>query len=143
MKKVIAFGTFDVVHPGHVHMLKEARSYGDCLVVVIARDVTVKDVKKHSTLHSEEMRLKHVEALGIADKVRLGNLGDKFKVIAEENPDVIALGYDQKVPIDKLTAAIDDHVTIVRLSPFKPEVYKSSKIKKYEDSHRDDKSGKI
>ncbi len=143
MKKVIAFGTFDVVHPGHVHMLTEAKSYGDYLVVVIARDATVAEVKKHSTLHSETTRLKHIEALGIADKVRLGNLGDKFKVIAEEEPDIVALGYDQKVPIDKLSAAIDDHVKIVRLSPFKPEIYKSSKLKKYEDSYRDDQSGKI
>lgn len=143
MKKVIAFGTFDLVHPGHVHMLKEAKSYGDYLVVIIARDETVLKVKKHLPLHGENTRLEHVQNLGIADTVRLGNLGDKFAVIDEEKPDIVALGYDQKVPIDKLSAAVEDHVKIVRLSPFKPETYKSSKLKKYEDPHRHDQSGKV
>jgi FAD synthetase len=142
MKKVIAFGTFDLVHPGHVHMLKEAKSYGDYLVVIVARDETVLEVKKHLPLHTEGVRLEHITALGIADKVRLGNLGNKFAVIDEEKPDIVALGYDQKVPIDKLSAAIEDHVKIVRLSPFKPDIFKSSKLKKYEDSHRDNKSRK-
>lgn len=114
-------------------MLKEAKSYGDYLVVIIARDETVKAVKRHQPLHDENTRLSHVDKLGIADKVRLGNLGDKFLVIDEEKPDIVALGYDQKVRIDKLSAALEDHVKIVRLSPFKPEVYKSSKLKKYED----------
>jgi FAD synthetase len=133
MKKVIAFGTFDLVHQGHVHMLKEAKSYGDYLVVIVARDASVIEVKQHKPLHDENTRLLHVQSLKIADAVRLGNLGNKFHVIDEEKPDVIALGYDQKVAIDKLSAVIDDHVKIVRLSPFKPEIYKSSKLKKYED----------
>ena len=143
MKKVIAFGTFDLVHLGHVHMLKEARSYGDFLVVVIARDETVQAVKKHRPVNNEKIRLQHVRNLGVADKVCLGNLGDYFQVIAEENPDVVALGYDQKVALDKLSAVIEDHVKIVRLSPYKPEIYKSSKLKKYEDSDSHHQPGKV
>ena len=52
-----------------------------------------------------------------------------FLLFAEENPDIIALGYDQKVFVDSLEDAIKDNVEIVRLAPFKPEIYKSSKLR--------------
>ena len=44
-KKIVIAGTFDILHPGHVYFLKEARKHGDSLVVVIARDETVKNLK--------------------------------------------------------------------------------------------------
>ena len=128
MKKVMVLGTFDLLHPGHVHMLKEAKQYGDHLVVVVSRDQTVWEVKAHKPRHNETVRLQNLEQLGIADTVRLGHLDDKHQVIREEKPDVIALGYDQKFFIDTLEDALEDHVQIVRLSPYRPEVYKSSKL---------------
>lgn len=130
MKKVMVFGTFDIIHPGHLHMLAEAREYGDYLIVVVARDVTVCEVKGKPTRNPEGVRLANVERLKIADKVRLGCVDDnKYLAIAEEKPDVVALGYDQKAFVDKLAAAVDDHVQIVRLAPHMPEIYKSSKLK--------------
>lgn len=130
MRKVLAFGTFDILHPGHEHMLREARGYGDHLTVIIARDATVEKVKQEKPLFDENTRLKNLENLHIADKVRLGNLGDKHQVLSEENPDVIALGYDQKFFIEHLEAvAGEKNIQIVRLTPYKPDIYKSSKIK--------------
>ena len=41
MKKVMTFGSFDVLHKGHEHYLKEAKSYGDYLIVVVARDENI------------------------------------------------------------------------------------------------------
>lgn len=128
MKKVMAFGTFDIIHPGHIHMLKEAKAYGDYLVVILSRDETVCELKGKQPRHGEEERLKNLENLKIADKIRLGCLDNKHQVLKDENPDIVALGYDQKFFIDDLEDAVEDHVQIVRLSPYMPDIYKSSKI---------------
>lgn len=129
MRKVLAFGTFDILHPGHEHALREARGLGDHLTVIIARDATVEKVKHRKALFDENTRLQNLENLHIADKVRLGNLGDKHLVIVEEDPDIIALGYDQKFFIENLDQIIKKHVEVVHLQPFEPDTYKSSKLR--------------
>jgi FAD synthetase len=58
MRKVLAFGTFDILHPGHEHALTEARGLGDHLTVIIARDTTVEKVKNKKPLFDEQTRLK-------------------------------------------------------------------------------------
>ena len=130
MGKVMVFGTFDVIHPGHIHMMQEAKKHGDYLIVVVSRDQITTEVKGKKPLFNESDRLAAVKQLQIADKVRLGNLGpDKYQAIREENPDVIALGYDQTAFVDNLRENISENIKIVRLKSFKPDVYKSSKIK--------------
>jgi len=130
MKKVMVFGTFDLIHPGHVHLLKEAKEYGDFLVIVVARDKTICVVKGKPSHFTEEQRVNNLNKLKIADKIILGRLdpNDRYQSIAEEKPDVIALGYDQKAFIDKLEEVVDDKVKIVRISPYLPDLYKSSKL---------------
>ncbi len=132
-KKVMCFGTFDVLHAGHKFYLTEARKLGDYLVVVVARDDTVKEVKKRQPLHSENERVRNLQQLGITDKVVLGYSGDKLKIVEEEKPDVICLGYDQTFFTDKIKEKLQQRalkVEVVRLPAYKPEVYKSSLIKK-------------
>jgi cytidyltransferase-like protein len=129
MKKVMVFGTFDIIHPGHIHMLKEAKEYGDFLIVIIARDETVRQVKKHQPLNNELARRSAVESLGIANRVRLGHLDNKHDVLKEEKPDIVALGYDQQHFIEHLENALEDYVKIVRLAPFHEDKFKSSKLK--------------
>lgn len=129
MKKVIVFGTFDIIHAGHLDLFRQAREYGDFLIVVVARDLTVCEVKGREPQNNELIRFKNVEDLKIADKVRLGCLEDKYQSIAEEKPDIIALGYDQKTFVDKLAEVVDEHVQIVRLAPYMPDIYKSSKLR--------------
>ncbi len=133
MKKVMCFGTFDVLHDGHRFYLTEAKKLGDYLVVVVARDGTVKEVKKRQPLHSENERVRSLQQLGIADKVVLGNSGDKLKVIEVEKPQIICFGYDQTFFTDKIKEKLRQrglNVEVVRLPAYKPEVYKSSLIKK-------------
>lgn len=129
MKKVMVFGTFDIIHPGHLNMFEQAKQYGDFLVIVVARDVTVCNVKKRPAQFTEDVRLENIKKLNIANAVRLGCVDDHYGAIAEEKPDVIALGYDQREFVDNLAKAIEDYVQIVRLSPYMPEIYKSSKFK--------------
>ena len=134
MKKVIVFGTFDILHPGHVHMLKEAKEYGDLLVVVVARDETVCNAKGKKPIYDEKTRTQNLQRLKIADKIRLGCLGDKYEVLRDENPDIVALGYDQKVFVDNLEEVIPDHAQIVRLNPYNADVFKSSKLRELLES---------
>lgn len=128
MKKVMVFGTFDLLHPGHIYMLKEAKKMGDFLVAVIARDETVLKIKGKYPKNNEQKRLENIKKLAIADKIILGGKEDKFAVIAQEQPEIIALGYDQKIIVDNLEERVGKNVRIVRLAAFKPEIYKSSKL---------------
>lgn len=133
IKKVMAFGTFDHFHAGHESYLKQAKALGDSLIVVIARDATVKSIKGRSPDHDEKKRLKNVKANGIADQVILGQAGNKYAVILAHKPDVIALGYDQFTFTFRLEKFLIDHkmnTTIIRLNPYRPGVYKTSLIRK-------------
>ncbi|AIY89450.1 adenylyltransferase/cytidyltransferase family protein [Geoglobus acetivorans] len=93
MKKVVATGTFDIIHPGHIRFLEEARKLGDYLVVIVARERNVKH--KPKPIIPEEQRVRVVEALKPVDMAILGDEEDIFKPIEELRPDVIALGHDQ------------------------------------------------
>lgn len=133
MKKVMCFGTFDVLHEGHKFYLSEAKKLGDCLVVVVARDETVLEVKKRLPVNDETMRLRNLQQLGVADKVILGNPGDKLKVVVDEAPGIICLGYDQKFFTDKIKEKLGQRgldVEVVRLPAFHPEKFKSSLLRR-------------
>lgn len=129
MKKVLVFGTFDILHLGHAHFLKKAKKYGDHLTVVVARDATVRKIKGQKAIFCENSRLNNLKKLNIANKVRLGNLGDKYKVITDEKPDVIALGYDQKIFVDNIQKIVKENTQIARVKAYKPQIYKSSKLR--------------
>lgn len=134
-KIVIAFGTFDYLHAGHEFYLNNAKALGDELIIVIARDKTVKQIKGEASSHSERQRAKAVRALRIADRVVLGSHGDKHKVLRKYRPNVIALGYDQFVFTQKIEKTLIDlnlDAKIVRIDAHHPEVYKSSIIKQQE-----------
>ena len=135
-KRVLAFGSFDLVHKGHEHYLREAKKLGTELIVIVAKDETIESIKGKKPQHNEEQRKKDVEALGIADKVVLGNSvknSDKFKIIEDYKSDVIAFGYDQKEDLESVKQRVnmfDWYVEVVRISAFEPEKYKSSLLKK-------------
>jgi len=131
--KVITFGTFDGLHPGHLNYLRQALKYGDELFVVVARDDTVKKLKGKSPKLSAEERKKQLEESGLPDKVLIGNPGDKYKIIEDIRPDVICLGYDQRFFTDTLEEELKKRnidAKVVRLKPFKEDIFKSSKLSK-------------
>lgn len=131
-KRVIVFGTFDVVHEGHRSLFRQAKAYGDELIVVVAKDETVKAVKGNLPHFNEETRLAAVEKETLVNRAVLGNPDDKYAVIEKLKPDIICLGYDQHTFIDQLPEELESRglsPKIVRLEAFKPEQFKSSKIK--------------
>ena len=92
---VMATGVFDILHPGHIYYLTEAKKLGDYLIVVIARDATVRKLKGHDPIVPDILRLQIVQALKPVDKAVLGNVNSHFDILDEIRPDIIALGYDQ------------------------------------------------
>jgi cytidyltransferase-like protein len=131
-KLVMVFGTFDYLHAGHENLFTQAKELGTEVIAVIARDKTVRTIKGEGSDHTEKERLENLKATNWADKVVLGDNKDKMKVIKLYRPDVIALGYDQfafTYHINKLLMDLNLDAKIVRLKPYRPDMYKSSIIK--------------
>jgi len=127
----MVFGTFDIFHPGHVNFLRQARKYGDYLIVIIARDKTVLNIKKSLPRYQEKKRLAEIIKSNLTDKAVLGSLRDKYQVVKKYQPAVICLGYDQKKFINQLAEKLKQFklkTKIVRLKPYRPKIYKSSKL---------------
>ena len=121
MVKVMATGTFDLLHMGHIYFLKEAKKLGDTLVVVVATDKTVRRLK-HEPVNPQEIRLKLIKELKIVDEAFIGHEDDMYKIVKEIKPDIIALGYDQihdEKTIEKELKKRNIKVKIVRLSELK------------------------
>ncbi|MDX9913348.1 MAG: DNA alkylation repair protein [Candidatus Moranbacteria bacterium] len=133
MKKVMVFGTFDIFHKGHISFLKQAIVYGDYLIVVVARDKTVRAVKGAWSQNKEDNRLQTIKDSSLASEVVLGSQTNKYSAIKKYQPDVICLGYDQKFFIDNLREELKkidlEKTKIIKLKPYKPGIYKSSKLK--------------
>ena len=94
MVTVMASGTFDLLHMGHIYYLKESKKLGDKLIVVVACDETVKKMK-HEPVTSEQLRLGLIKELKVVDDAYLGKKDDIFAIVEELKPDIIALGFDQ------------------------------------------------
>lgn len=132
MKVVMIFGTFDIVHHGHLNLFKQACKYGDELVAVVARDKRVKDIKSKQSIHNERERKYFLEQIRLIDKVLLGDQKDVYKVVKKIRPDVIVLGYDQMHFTEKLQEKIQEFglkTKIVRAKAYKSEILKTGKIR--------------
>ncbi len=134
MKKVMAFGSFEVFHKGHKHYLKEAKSYGDFLTVIVSRDSNLERIKGRPAYAHEEDRIERVAQEEYVDEALLGYLTDLYKIVVEEAPDVIVLGYDQQVDEEKLRKELKSRgftkFEIKRAKAYMPKKYKSSLLKK-------------
>jgi len=102
--RAVAQGTFDILHPGHVHYLQDAASHADELHVIVARKDNV--THKAPPVLSDRQRVEMVGALGVVDHARLGDPDDIFVPIEEIEPDVIVLGYDQHHDAEGIRAAL-------------------------------------
>lgn len=100
MKKVVATGTFDILHPGHLFYLEESRKLGDELWVIVARERNV--VHKPRPIVPEEQRLKMISGIRCVDHAVLGDREDMFRPIVEIDPEVITLGFNQKFSVERL-----------------------------------------
>lgn len=120
-------GVFDIIHVGHIKFLWAAKKMFDPseLIVVVARDSTVRKLKGRPAVFSEKERLEIVSNLKPVDRAVLGyeitNSNSFFKVIHEYKPDIIALGYDQFFNEEEILARArleKMYLKIVRLPKF-------------------------
>jgi FAD synthetase len=137
-KVVLASGTFDLLHYGHVKYLEEAKRIGGKnaeLIVIVARDSTVKKRKGRKTVMPEGQRRSLVEALKVVDEAILGCEDfDMIKVVEKTNPDIIAVGHDQsdiEKEVRKALVKKGIPIQVVKVGRFgKDELNSSSKIKR-------------
>ncbi|MBE0513256.1 FAD synthase [Candidatus Bathyarchaeota archaeon] len=135
-KVVLASGTFDLLHFGHVKYLEEAKKAGGKnaeLIVIVARDSTVEKRKGKKTVMPEDQRRSLVESLKVVDEAILGFEDFSIdKVIEKINPDVIAVGHDQggiEREVRKAVAEKKLNVQVAKIGRFgKKELNSSSKI---------------
>lgn len=130
MRKVLVFGTFDILHEGHKFLFKEAKKYGS-VTAVVARESTVVKVKGKSPVDSEMVRLRNVKKF--VDYAFLGYEDDVYSVLDVVKPDVICLGYDQTHFVDKLENELKKRklkTKIIRLPSFQEDKFKSSLLRK-------------
>lgn len=130
MIRVLVFGTFDGLHEGHRKFLHQARAHGDQLVVAVARDEVVEQLKGRPPQHPLSERVGELQRAALADLVIEGDaeLGT-YNVITKYKPNVIALGYDQDALKEDLRAELNRfnwHLELITLDPHEPEKYHSS-----------------
>jgi FAD synthetase len=105
---VIAFGSFSMMHPGHLTYLEEARKLGNHLVVVLTTDRNILKEKGRPPVFNEAERKHLVSSLKFVDEVLIGSEGDFLAIVRKVNPDVIALGYDSRYDEKKLEKGLAD-----------------------------------
>ena len=121
MRRVIAQGTFDILHPGHVHYLSDAKAMGDELHVIIARGQNV--THKPKPILDDRQRRDMVAALDVVDEAHLGHPDDIFVPIEEIDPSIIVLGYDQHHDEAAIKAALEERgidCEVARATPRDP-----------------------
>lgn len=129
MDIVLLFGSFDPLHPGHIWLIKQAQKYGQTHAV-LALDETIAAYKQRPLFKSFSERAKELEDLGVM--VHAGSTSDKLEGFKSLRPSTVVLGYDQEFFVDVLLNYIKEQhldTTIVRVKSFKPELFKSSKLR--------------
>lgn len=130
--RVLAQGTFDVLHVGHIRYLDFAKRFGEKLIVIVSRDSTVKRVKHHPPIFPERVRMQLVRALKSVDEAVLGGKGDILDKVVQLRPDLIVLGYDQNVnerELQEKLSARGIECKVIRAPAHEPHIHKSSKWK--------------
>ncbi len=130
MVRVMATGVFDLLHPGHLYFLTEAKKLGDELVVVVARDQTARRLKREPYV-PEMLRRSMVEALKPVDKAVLGSSTDIYQTVVDLKPEIIALGYNQvwnEHEVQSECARRGAPVTVARIGPMPHDDLATRKI---------------
>ena len=96
-KIVMTNGCFDILHPGHIHLLKNAKNLGDILVVAINSDESVKILKGNSRpINDLKTRIKNLETLNVVDYVISFSAETPKKIIENISHDTLVKGGDYK-----------------------------------------------
>ncbi len=104
MKKVITYGTYDLLHQGHLNLLRRAKELGDYLIVGVTSDSFDRGRGKLNVQNNVLERVEAVKATGYADEVIIEDyLGQKIDDIQKYDVDIFAIGSDWEGKFDYLT----------------------------------------
>lgn len=108
MKRVITFGTFDIVHVGHINILERAKSLGDYLIVGISSDALNMQKKGRTPVYSESDRVKIISSLRCVDEIFIEHsLELKGDYIKEHDADLLVMGDDWDGKFDNFKTLCD------------------------------------
>ena len=94
MKKILTYGTFDLLHYGHIRLLQRAKALGDYLIVALSTD-EFNEIKGKKAYHNYETRKKMLEAVRYVDLViPEENWEQKINDVKEYHVDVVVMGSD-------------------------------------------------
>lgn len=130
-KKVLIFGVFDLLHPGHVAFIRAAAKHGD-VIAVVTPDAKVRAEKGHAPSFTERERLAMVRALKGVTRSVLGDRGKRWKIVERVRPDVICVGHDQDAGHPKFLAQLERLMRrpkIVRIHGHRTRKYSSTRLK--------------
>ena len=103
MKKVITYGTYDLLHQGHINLLRRAKELGDYLIVGVTNDNFDRERGKLNVCNNVLERVEAVKATGLADKIIIEDyFGQKIDDIQKYNVDIFAIGSDWEGKFDYL-----------------------------------------
>lgn len=129
--KVMVFGVFDKIHPGHLFFLRKARGYGNELIVAVSRDSAVLEMKGKKPDQSEKIRRAAVMKTGCATRTVLGDrvMGSHAQ-LKRIRPEIVVLGYDQNLFGRHLKKEMSERkirkIKIVKIRAFRPKKYHTS-----------------
>lgn len=103
MKKVITYGTYDLLHQGHINLLRRAKALGDYLIVGVTNDNFDRERGKLNVHNNVLERVEAVKATGLADKIIIEDyVGQKIDDIQKYDVDIFAIGSDWEGQFDYL-----------------------------------------
>lgn len=108
MTKIITYGTYDLLHQGHINLLKHAKSLGDYLIVGVTNDNFDRERGKLNVCNNVLERVEAVKATGLADKIIIEDyVGQKIDDIQKYDVDIFAIGSDWEGKFDYLKEFCD------------------------------------
>ena len=103
MKKVITYGTYDLLHQGHINLLRRAKELGDYLIVGVTNDNFDRERGKLNVCNNVLERVEAVKATGLADQIIIEDyFGQKIDDVQKYNVDIFAIGSDWEGKFDYL-----------------------------------------
>lgn len=124
MKRIITFGTFDLLHEGHIQLLERAKALGAKLIVGISTD-RLNAIKGKVSIFPQEQRLSYISALSCVDEVFLEEkLEEKDQYIRTYSADLLVMGEDWKGRFDSVSCEVAylTRTKTVSSSAFKTEL---------------------
>lgn len=94
---VFTNGCFDILHPGHIHLLKMAKSFGDVLIVGLNSDSSISKIKPERPIMAQDARIEVLSEISLVDYIVVFGEEDPVMVIKEIEPDVLVKGGDWKI----------------------------------------------